>query len=69
MKGYNQLNLEERTIIWRMHEKGESLRCIAQELGRAASTICRELMRKSFVVYSGEERIKKRNRECQKYRY
>ena len=36
MKGYNQLNLEERTIIWRMHEKGKSLLsifgCISKEL-------------------------------------
>ena len=45
---YGQLSLEERIEIYRLHAGGISRRSIAQALGRAASTISRELRRNSL---------------------
>ena len=42
---YDQLSLEERYAIARLHEAGQSIRKIAAALGRAASTISREMKR------------------------
>ncbi|MEG3620378.1 IS30 family transposase, partial [Magnetovibrio sp. PR-2] len=44
---YNQLNLTERIEIYRLHSSGQSLRAIGACLGRAPSTISRELSRNS----------------------
>ncbi len=44
---YGQLSLEERIEIYRLHAAGKSQRAIAVHLGRAASTISRELRRNS----------------------
>ncbi len=44
---YGQLSLEERIEIYRLHAAGKSQRAIAMHLGRAASTISRELRRNS----------------------
>ena len=44
---YEQLCLSERIEIYRLHADGKSLRAIASVLGRAASTISRELKRNS----------------------
>ncbi|MBT0668109.1 IS30 family transposase [Novosphingobium profundi] len=44
---YGQLSLEERIEIYRLHAGGRSRRSIAGQLGRAASTISRELRRNS----------------------
>jgi IS30 family transposase len=44
---YGQLSLEERIEIYRLHAGGKSRRAIAVHLGRAASTISRELRRNS----------------------
>jgi len=44
---YEQLSLEERCAIARLHEDGQSIRQIAASLGRSASTISRELKRNS----------------------
>src|SRR3546814_8674759 len=44
---YGQLSLEERIEIYRLHAGGISRRSIASRLGRAPSTISRELRRNS----------------------
>ena len=46
-KNYRQLGLDERIEINRLHLNGLSLRRIADFLGRASSTISRELRRNS----------------------
>ncbi len=42
---YDQLSLEERCEVARLHAEGRSLRQIAAALDRSASSICRELKR------------------------
>jgi IS30 family transposase len=44
-RSYEQLSLEERCTIARLHEDGQSIRQIAASVDRAASTILRELKR------------------------
>jgi IS30 family transposase len=44
---YKQLTLEERCTIARLHEDGQSMRQIASIMGRAASSIAREIKRNS----------------------
>jgi transposase, IS30 family len=46
-KNYSQLSLKERIEIHHWHANGVSLRNIGLRLGRAASTISRELRRNS----------------------
>ena len=46
---YDQLSLDERCEIYSLHADGKSRRAIARALGRAPSTICRELERNSGV--------------------
>ncbi|HEX5339069.1 MAG TPA: IS30 family transposase [Gallionella sp.] len=48
-KKYNQLNLEERTLIQTQLSMGIKPGRIAQELGRSASTLSRELKRHGWV--------------------
>lgn len=54
-KTYEQLTLDERIELYRMRKAGESIRKIAAALGRAPSTISRELARNSerTKVWSG----------------
>ena len=47
MREYQQLSLEERCEISRLHEDGKSIRQIAAALDRQPSTIARELKRNS----------------------
>jgi IS30 family transposase len=46
-RSYRQFSLEERCTIARLHEDGQSIRQMAATLGRAASSISRELKRNS----------------------
>jgi IS30 family transposase len=48
-KIYRQLSLEERCSIARLHEDGQSIRQISATLGRAPSSISRELKRNTGV--------------------
>lgn len=50
MKPYHRLSLEEREHISRMLANGHSLRAIAQSLGRAPSSVSRELTRNHLSV-------------------
>lgn len=46
-KNYQHLSLSERIELYRLHKQGQSMRAIAQALGRSASTVSRELKRNS----------------------
>jgi len=46
-KRYDQLGLQERIEIYRLHADGKSRRAIARALGRSVATISRELQRNS----------------------
>ena len=48
-RNYRQFSLEERCEIARLHADGQSLRQIAASLGRAASSVSREVRRNSGV--------------------
>ena len=45
-KHYDQLDLDDRIEIFRLHADGISRRAIGRLMGRSASTISRELRRK-----------------------
>ena len=45
MSCYSHLTIEERECLMLSHERGESIRQIAKRLGRAPSTVSRELRR------------------------
>jgi len=46
-RSYTHLQPEERLTLAALHQQGHSRRAIACQLGRSASTICRELLRNS----------------------
>lgn len=52
---YEQLSVNERVELYRMHKEGRSMRAIAAALGRTPSTVSRELARNSepTKVWSG----------------
>ena len=50
-KGYRHLSLTERDRITELMSDGMSLRKVAKELGRAASTLSRELARNATPAY------------------
>ena len=49
-KQYNQLSVDERCEIFRLHAGGASLRGIGRQLGRSAATVSREIRRNSGVA-------------------
>ena len=51
-KTYEHLTLDERIELYRMRQQGQSLRTIAEVLGRSPSTISRELGRNSQTTKS-----------------
>ena len=56
MRQYRELSLDERIAIQVGHERGEGVRAIATRLGRAASTISREVARHAVSgVYTAGE--------------
>lgn len=66
---YDQLGMDEHCEIYRLHADGKSRRAIARSLGRAPSTICRELVRNSGakVGYKVEwAEIQARARRCRR---
>lgn len=56
--GYKHLSQDERCLIARMHARGSSLSQIGLNLGRATSTVSRELRRNS-CTYDGHYRAEK----------
>ena len=47
-KNYDQLAIDERHEVFRLHESGETIRGIGRLMGRSASTISRELRRNAL---------------------
>jgi IS30 family transposase len=66
MSYYNQLSIDEREIILKMLCKGKNKSAIAQELGRSASTIGRELRRngKTYSAHKAQKSYLKRRKKC-----
>ena len=62
--GPNQLTLDERIEIRRALDSGSSQRHIARELGRAPSTISREVAHNGGAVGYSPRRAHERAREC-----
>ena len=66
MSCYNHLTIEERECLMLSHERGESIRQIAKKLGRAPSTISRELRRNPdpYRAVSAQKNYKRRRKAC-----
>ncbi len=45
---YDQLDIDERYELYRLHEAGKALREIGRMMGRSGSTISRELRRNAL---------------------
>ena len=67
-KEYGQLDLSERIEIYRLYKDGKSCRYIAVLLGRAASTISRELRRNGKGGYHPQQAHKRYHRRHAKGR-
>ena len=48
---YDQLGIDERYELYRLHEAGKALRAIGRLMGRSTSTISRELRRNTNGHY------------------
>ena len=66
MSCYSHLTIEERECLMLSHERGESIRQIARKLGRAPSTISRELRRNTgpYRAVSAQKNYKRRRKAC-----
>ena len=69
MRHYKHLTIEEREKLYLMKNLGQSNRKIAQELGRSASTISRELKRgrcyrHPYMPSTAQIRYEKRRKNC-----
>ena len=69
---YQHLSIEERESIWEKQIKGESVRRIAAELGRSASTISRELKRnqckQGYRPSDAQKQYHHRREQCRRRR-
>ena len=72
MSHYQHLSIEERESIWEKQIKGESVRRIAAELGRSASTISRELRRnqckQGYRPSDAQKQYHHRRKQCRRHR-
>ena len=72
MSHYQHLSIEERESIWEKQIKGESVRRIAAELGRSASTISRELKRnqckQGYRPSEAQKQYHHRREQCRRRR-
>ena len=66
MSCYSHLTIEERECLMLSHERGDSIRQIAKKLGRAPSTISRELRRNPdpYRAVSAQKNYKRRRKAC-----
>lgn len=62
--GYGQLNMEEREVIMIRLDQGGSMRAIAKEVGRAPSTISREIRRNNPAQKYRAHRAQARALRC-----
>lgn len=66
---YHHLSAEERAVLMIEHQNGSSLRKIAVRLGRAASTLSRELRRCDAATYDAAQAARSyRDRRCRSRR-
>lgn len=72
MSHYHHLTITERESIWEFSLRGKSLRQIARETGRSASTISRELARnrasQGYRPSVAQSSYEKRRRRCRRAR-
>lgn len=70
MSCYHHLTIEERECLMLSHEQGESVRQIAKKLGRAPSTISRELRRNPgpYRATTAQKNYKKRRKVCRRHK-
>lgn len=71
MSHYHHLSIEEREKILLLHEKKKSLREIAQEIARSASTVSRELNRnrqekQKYSAVAAQKKYEKRRQKCRR---
>lgn len=71
MSCYNHLTIEERECLMLSVEKGESIRQIAKKLGRAPSTISREIRRNPnpYRAVATQKNYRKRRKACVRCKY
>jgi len=70
---YQHLSIAEREKILVLTAQGESIRCVAAQLGRAPSTISRELRRNApydegYAAYSAQSKYRLRRKRCKRKR-
>ena len=67
-KRYEQLNIEERCEIARLHSQGQTLRQIAASLDRSASTVARELKRNGSRTQGYQPRYAHQQAQARRWR-
>lgn len=70
MSCYHHLTIEERECLMLFYERGESIRQIAKKLGRAPSTISRELRRnpEPYRAVAAQKQYYKHRRACTRHK-
>ncbi len=73
MSHYHHLSIFEREKLLVMHSEGKSIRTIAKEIGRSASTISRELKRnrlpkQSYSAIAAQNEYSKRRERCRRHK-
>lgn len=70
MSCYSHLTIEERECLMLSYEQGESIRQIAKKMGRAPSTISRELRRNPnpYRAVSAQKHYQKRRQHCVRHK-
>lgn len=73
MSHYHHLSISERERLLIMRTEGKSLRAIAVEMGRSASTISREIKRNCFPgqkysAIAAQEQYHKRRTKCRRHK-
>ena len=70
MSYYSHLTIEERESLMLSRERGESIRQIAKKLGRAPSTISRELRRNpgTYRAVSAQKNYHNRRKACVRHK-
>lgn len=73
MSHYHHLSIAERETLLVLHTKGANLRAISKEMGRAVSTVSRELKRNSpskeeYSAVSAEKKYRERRKKCRRHK-
>lgn len=73
MSHYHHLSISEREKLLLMRANGKSIRAIAKEIGRSASTISREIRRnrlsdQSYSAIAAQDKYRKRRKKCRRHK-